>query len=242
RGRVGRERHQAYAYLLIPGEEVLSETARKRLLAIEELSDLGAGFKLAARDMEIRGAGNILGDAQSGHISAVGFDLYCKLMEETVKELKGEPPEESIEPSMRLSMKGYIPKEYISDLNQRLDIYKRIDMLERVEDVGRLKDELLDRYGSMPEPVDVLLSTVELKILSKNLKIEKVDMSGDIITLTFNKGTPISAERIMEFVKKDKRGIRFLSEDTIQLSISNGNWRKRYADIKNNLQVLFTAC
>ncbi len=242
RGRVGRERHQAYAYLLIPGEDVLSETARKRLLAIEELSDLGAGFKLAARDMEIRGAGNILGDAQSGHISAVGFDLYCKLMEETVKELKGEPPEESIEPSMRLSMKGYIPKEYISDLNQRLDIYKRIDMLERVEDVGRLKDELLDRYGSMPEPVDVLLSTVELKILSKNLKIEKVDMSGDIITLTFNKGTPISAERIMEFVKKDKRGIRFLSEDTIQLSISNGNWRKRYADIKNNLQVLSTAC
>ena len=242
RGRVGRERHQAYAYLLIPGEDVLSETARKRLLAIEELSDLGAGFKLAARDMEIRGAGNILGDAQSGHISAVGFDLYCKLMEETVKELKGEPPEESIEPSMRLSMKGYIPKEYISDLNQRLDIYKRIDMLERVEDVGRLKDELLDRYGSMPEPVDVLLSTVELKILSKNLKIEKVDMSGDIITLTFNKGTPISAERIMEFVKKDKRGIRFLSEDTIQFSISNGNWRKRYADIKNNLQVLSTAC
>ncbi len=242
RGRVGRERHQAYAYLLIPGEEVLSETARKRLLAIEELSDLGAGFKLAARDMEIRGTGNILGDAQSGHISAVGFDLYCKLMEETVKELKGEPLEESIEPSMRLSMKGYIPKEYISDLNQRLDIYKRIDMLERVEDVGRLKDELLDRYGSMPEPVDVLLSTVELKILSKNLKIEKVDMSGDIITLTFNKGTPISAERIMKFVKKDKRGIRFLSEDTIQLSISNGNWRKRYADIKNNLQALSTAC
>ncbi|MBI5749091.1 MAG: transcription-repair coupling factor [Nitrospinae bacterium] len=242
RGRVGRERHQAYAYLLIPGEDVLSETARKRLLAIEELSDLGAGFKLAARDMEIRGTGNILGDAQSGHISAVGFDLYCKLMEETVKELKGEPPEESIEPSMKLSMKGYIPKEYISDLNQRLDIYKRIDMLERVEDVGRLKDELLDRYGSMPEPVDVLLSTVELKILSKNLKIEKVDMSGDIITLTFNKGTPISAERIMEFVKKDKRRIRFLSEDTIQLSISNGNWRKRYADIKNNLQIFSTAC
>ena len=242
RGRVGRERHQAYAYLLIPGEDVLSETARKRLLAIEELSDLGAGFKLAARDMEIRGAGNILGDAQSGHISAVGFDLYCKLMEETVKELKGEPPEESIEPSMRLSMKGYIPKEYISDLNQRLDIYKRIDMLERVEDIGRLKDELLDRYGSMPEPVDVLLSTVELKILSKNLKIEKVDMSGDIITLTFNKGTPISAERIMQFVKKDKRGIRFLSEDTIQFSISNGNWRKRYADIKNNLQMFSTAC
>jgi transcription-repair coupling factor (superfamily II helicase) len=242
RGRVGRERHQAYAYLLIPDEDVLSETARKRLLAIEELSDLGAGFKLAARDMEIRGAGNILGDAQSGHISAVGFDLYCKLMEETVKELKGEPIEESIEPSMRLNMKGYIPKEYISDLNQRLDIYKRIDMLERMEDVGRFKDELLDRYGKMPEPVEVLLSTIELKILSKNLKIEKVDMAGDIITLTFNKGTPISAEKIMSVIKKDKRGIRFLSEDTIQFSIGDGSWRKRYADIKNSLQVFSTAC
>jgi len=242
RGRVGRERHQAYAYLLIPGEDVLSETARKRLLAIEELSDLGAGFKLAARDMEIRGAGNILGAEQSGHISAVGFDLYCKLMEETVKELKGEPVEEAIEPYMRLSMKGYIPKEYISDLNQRLDIYKRIDILERTEDVSILKDELQDRYGRIPEPVEILLSTVELKILSKNLKIERVDMSGDIITLTFNRGTPISAERIRGFIKRDTKGIRFISHDAIQFPIGNGSWKKRYTDIKNSLQLLSSAC
>jgi transcription-repair coupling factor (superfamily II helicase) len=242
RGRVGREKHQAYAYLLIPGEDVLTDTARKRLTAIEELSELGSGFKLAARDMEIRGAGNILGAEQSGHIAAVGFDLYCKLMEETVKELKGEPVEESLEPSMKLSAKGYIPKEYVHELNQRLDIYRRLDMLDTLDDAGRFRNELKDRYGDVPEPVEILISTAELKILSKILKIEKVDMTGSWMTLTFNRTTPISADKIMKFMKKDSKGIKFLSEDTIQLLIGGGDWRKRYSGLKNSLQVLASAC
>lgn len=242
RGRVGRERHQAYAYLLISLEDILSGSARERLMAIEELSELGAGFKLAARDMEIRGAGNILGPQQSGHVTAVGFDLYCKLLEETVMELKGEPMEESVEPSIKLRMKGYLPKEYVSDLNQRLDIYKRIDILETVEDINALRDELKDRYGVMPEPAEILLSTAELRIFSRNLKIEKVDVSGSWMTLTFSKSTPVSAETIMRFSKKDSGAIKFLSEDTIQLSIRDGDWQKRYSDIKNSLQILASVC
>ncbi|MBI3814585.1 MAG: transcription-repair coupling factor [Nitrospinae bacterium] len=258
RGRVGRERHQAYAYLFIPGEDVLSEAARKRLTAIEELSELGSGFKLAAKDMEIRGAGNILGAEQSGYIASVGFDLYCKLMEETVKELKGETVEESIEPSMKLSIKGHIPKGYVHDLNQRLDIYRRLDMLDTLEDAGRFRDELNDRYGDMPEPVEILISTAELKILSRILKIEKVDMTGSWMTLTFNRSTPVSADKIMRFMKtcgersgsKDSigsavsrcNGIKFLSEDTIQLSIGDGDWRRRYSELKNSLQILASAC
>jgi transcription-repair coupling factor (superfamily II helicase) len=250
RGRVGRDRHQAYAYLLIPGEDILSETMRKRLIAIEELSDLGSGFRLAERDMEIRGAGNLLGTEQSGQIAAVGFDLYCKLMEETVRELKGEGVNEEIEPSLRLMVKGYIPKEYIGDLNQRLDMYKKIDMVITSEDVNIVRDELRDRYGDIPEPVEILLSTAELKILSKELKIEKVDLSGGRITLTFNKATPVSADNFIKFINKGSKGsagsgwkgMKFLSGDTVQLFIGDGDWRRRYADIKKGLQMLSSAC
>lgn len=242
RGRVGRERHQAYAYFMIPGEDVISETARKRLRAIEELSELGAGFKLATKDMEIRGAGNMLGPEQSGYITSVGFDLYCKLMEDTIRELKGEFIEEEIKPSMRLSIKGYIPKEYVTDLNQRLDIYKKIDTLETSEDVNGLSGELKDRYGDMPEPVEILLSTTELKILLKRIKIIRMDISDNRITLTFNKSTPLSADKIMGFISQDPKKIKFLSEDTIQLFTGNGDWRKRYNDIRNSLQIFASAC
>ena len=125
RGRVGRYKHQAYAYLLIPGALAISSEARQRLNAIEELSELGAGFQLAARDMEIRGVGNMLGRNQSGHIASIGFDLYSKLIEETVKELKGEEVQRQfIDPEINLQVKGYIPKNYIPDLKQRLSLIK----------------------------------------------------------------------------------------------------------------------
>ena len=138
RGRVGRDRHQAFAYLLIPGEDTLTPIALKRLAAIEELSDLGSGFKLAARDLEIRGAGNLLGSEQSGYIATIGFDLYCKLMEETVRELKGEEPITGFDPQVRLPIKGFIPKEFVGDLNQRLDLYKRFDQISCRNEISEL--------------------------------------------------------------------------------------------------------
>ena len=135
RGRVGRYKHQAYAYLLIPSTQVLSEEARKRLAAMEELSELGAGFQLAARDMEIRGVGNMLGSNQSGHIASVGFDLYCKLVEDMVKDIRGEKVEPRIEVEIDLLVKGFIPNEYVPDLNQRLDLYRRIQLAGDINEV-----------------------------------------------------------------------------------------------------------
>lgn len=186
RGRVGRDRYQAYAYLLVPGESHLSKDARKRLQAIKELSQLGSGFQLASRDMEIRGAGNVLGSQQSGHMAAVGFELYCRLLEETVKELKGERAEEEMpEPEIVIPLQGYIPEDYISQSGQRLDIYKKLSDITDIEELAYQREELEDRYGLLPEPVINLLTFLEIKILAKKIKLERLEKKGERLILTF---------------------------------------------------------
>ncbi|MFQ5445102.1 MAG: transcription-repair coupling factor, partial [Nitrospinales bacterium] len=179
RGRVGRYKHQAFAYLMVPGMMAITPEARKRIAAIEELSELGAGFQLAARDMEIRGTGNLLGHNQSGHINAIGFDLYCKLIEDTVKEIKGEKVETRIEPEIDLQTKGYIPKDYIPDLNQRLEIYRRLHLMSDMESMKAIEDEMVDRFGRPPEPVEKLLLLLEIKILCQKLHISKARIQKD---------------------------------------------------------------
>ena len=188
RGRVGRDRYQAYAYLLVPSESHLSQDARKRLQAIKELSHLGSGFQLASRDMEIRGTGNILGAQQSGHMAAIGFELYCRLLEETVKELKGEREgiEEVVEPEIVIPFQGYIPDDYISHSGQRLDIYKKLSDIDDIEELYYQKEELEDRYGLPPEPFINLFTFLELKILARKIRLERLEKKRDIITLTFS--------------------------------------------------------
>ncbi|MBI1987319.1 MAG: transcription-repair coupling factor [Nitrospinae bacterium] len=186
RGRVGRAQHQAYAYLMIPGEDLLSEVAKKRLQAIKELSGLGSGFLLASRDMEIRGAGNILGSEQSGNMSAIGFELYCKLLEEAIRELKGEASEDDVEPELLLGLEGYIPEDYISNANQRLDVYKRLSDIREPEDLQWIQEELIDRYGALPEALGRLLQILEIKDLARKLRIIKLERQGDRVLLTFN--------------------------------------------------------
>ncbi|MBI2875858.1 MAG: DEAD/DEAH box helicase, partial [Candidatus Tectomicrobia bacterium] len=196
RGRVGRAQHQAYAYLLIPGEDLLTEVAKKRLQAIKELTELGSGFLLASRDMEIRGAGNILGQEQSGSISAVGFEFYCKLLEEAVKELNGEFSEDDVEPEILLNLEGYIPAEYIANTNQRLDVYKRLSDIREPEDLQWIREELIDRYGALPEALERLLQILEIKALARKLRIVKMEQQGEGVLLTFNpKVTLIPFER-----------------------------------------------
>ena len=147
RGRVGRSNRRAYAYLLIPGEAALTPIARKRLAAIREFSDLGAGFRIAALDLELRGGGNLLGGQQSGHIDAIGFDLYCQMLERTVNELRGEDIVEEITTQLNLGVDTRIPDEYISDMSQRLRTYKRIASARDDEELARIKDEIADRYA-----------------------------------------------------------------------------------------------
>ena len=223
RGRVGRYKHQAYAYLLIPGALAISEEARKRLTAIEEMSDLGAGFELAARDMEIRGTGNMLGHNQSGHISAIGFDLYCKMMEETIREMKGQKIESKIEPEIKLEIKGYVPKDYVSDLNQRLEIYRRLQLLDGFEALGILKVELTDRYGQFPEEVEKLLVLLEIKLYCQRLDISKIQLKQNEITLTIGSSTRLLTHKLMEIL--DSR-MQFVSEYHLILKLKNKGWKE----------------
>ncbi len=223
RGRVGRYKHQAYAYLLIPGALAISEDARKRLSAIEEMSDLGAGFELAARDMEIRGTGNMLGHNQSGHISAIGFDLYCKMMEETIREMKGQKVESKIEPEINLEIKGYIPKDYVSDLNQRLEIYRRLQLLDAFEELESLKVELTDRYGQFPEEVEKLLVLLEIKLYCQKLDIIKIQLRQNEITLTLDSSTRLSTHKFMEIL--DSR-MRLISEYQLVLKSKSKGWKE----------------
>ena len=179
RGRVGRGNVQAYAYFLIPGEDRLTDEAKKRLQAIQEMSYLGAGFRLALKDLDIRGAGNLLGAEQSGCIHGVGFDMYMEMLEKTVAELKGQEVVEEIEPAILLRLSAFIPDNYISDINLRLSIYRRISSLKSLSAIVELRDELSDRFGALPEEAINLLHVIKIKLLSKQLYIIKAtDIDG----------------------------------------------------------------
>ena len=179
RGRVGRSRYRAYCYLLIPGESVLSQEAQDRLKAIFEFSELGSSFRLATRDLEIRGAGNLLGSSQSGHIAAVGIDLYTQLMEETIKELKGEDVTPQIDPEVNLSIPAFIPEDYIADVNQRLVLYKRFASCMDDVSVEVVREEMVDRFGPLPEMVSNLLSIITFKNILRQFFITRLDYNGE---------------------------------------------------------------
>lgn len=187
RGRVGRSNVKAYCYLLIPPDEVLTETAKKRLEAISELSYLGAGIRLAMTDLEIRGAGNLLGKEQSGHINTVGFELYSELLEKAIRELKGEKIEEEIEPSIEVSIPGFIPEGYVEDIHLRLNLYRRFSMLKREEELDELRREIEDRFGPLPEEVENLLMVVRMKILLRELGIERLKIADKKMEIFYKK-------------------------------------------------------
>lgn len=239
RGRVGRYKHQAYAYLLIPGTMAISEEARRRLSAIEEMTELGAGFQLASRDLEIRGAGNMLGSQQSGHISVIGFDLYCKLIEDTIKELKGEKIDQKIEAEVDFQVKGFIPKDYIPDLNQRLEIYRRMYLAGEIEYLGSIEDELKDRYGEIPEPVEKIIRTLEVKILCQKLHISRIVLKNDLIGLLIEPSTPMDSGKIMSLIDKK---MRFESECRITIRTARRGWRDDLETAKHYLLKMSNAC
>ncbi len=178
RGRVGRSDQQAYAYFLIPGNESLHPDARRRLQAIQEMSYLGAGFRLAMRDLEIRGAGNLLGAQQSGHIARIGFDLYAELLERAVQELKGEAVAEAVDPQIQLCISAFVPDDYVSDTLLRLSLYRRIAASRTREALARLIDEVRDRFGPMPPEVAGLFSAARIKILARTLRLSRIAIVG----------------------------------------------------------------
>jgi transcription-repair coupling factor (superfamily II helicase) len=207
RGRVGRSNQRAYAYLLVPQDTPLSAIARQRLAALKEFSDLGAGFRIAALDLELRGAGNLLGREQHGHIEAIGFDMYCQMMERAVAERKGESVAPERRATLNLGQEIRIPPEYIDSENLRLRIYKRISSV--TTDAGRneVRKELEDRFGPPPPSVENLLDYAVLKALAEKLFVATVDRRGDQVAMKFYEDTPLGPEKLVKLLRK-RKGMR----------------------------------
>ncbi len=204
RGRVGRSDRRAYAYLLIPPEEALSPVAKKRLAAIREFSDLGSGFRVAALDLEIRGAGNLLGGEQSGHIEAVGFDMYMKLLEQTIKELKGEEIEDEIRATVNLRVDLRIDETYIPDMNQRLTVYRRLAGVRSEAELRRSIEEVRDRYGPPPPSIGNLAEYALIRLLADRVGIESIDREGQTVVLKFRPEAKVDPTWLFRVVQEQK--------------------------------------
>ena len=222
RGRVGRSNRRAYAYLLVPQDTELSEIARKRLAALREFSDLGAGFKIAALDLELRGAGNLLGGEQHGHIEAVGFDMYLKMLEETVQELKGIEVPVEVHSALNLGLDIRIPAEYIADEHQRLRAYKRIADAKDDEQAEIVRAELADRYGPAPDAVETMVRFALLKTAAQRAGIEAIDRRGSALHIKFHPGAKIDPAKLMALVSS-KEGAQFTPAGVLRLPLSNAN-------------------
>ena len=218
RGRVGRSDRRAYAYLLIPPEESLSPVAKKRLAAIREFSDLGSGFRVAALDLEIRGAGNLLGGEQSGHIEAVGFDMYMKLLETTIKELKGEEIEDEFRANVNLRVDLRIDDAYIPDMNQRLTVYRRFAAVRDDAELDRLMDEVRDRYGAPPDSVLNLAEYASIRLMADRIGLESVDREGQLVVLKFRPDAKLDPQWLLRVVQA-RGDVALVPPATIRLDL-----------------------
>ena len=207
RGRVGRSSRQAYAYITYKKDKMLAEVADKRLKALKEFTEFGSGFKIAMRDLEIRGAGSLLGEIQSGHLEQVGYDTYCTLLDEVVKEMKGEEIEPSIDIQIDLNVTSYIPDEYISDSSQKIEIYQNIALCKNEENIQNVVDEIIDRYGNMPEELENLLDIARIKYLAKPHYITKIASKKTAVIFTFEQ-SKFNID-VMRLVDKYKNRIKF---------------------------------
>ena len=241
RGRVGRSNRRAYAYLLVPPDTELTEIARKRLAALKEFSDLGAGFKIAALDLELRGAGNLLGGEQHGHINSVGFDTYIRLLDETVRELKGEEVVPEIHSSLNLNLDIRIPTDYISDENQRLRAYRQIANAADATARDRAEKELEDRYGPVPEAVRNLLQYSALKTLAEQIGIEAVDRRHNLLNIKFHKETRVDPARLMNLVRKTN-GAQFTPAGVLLLPVDGAAPGEILRGLEERLGQLHPSC
>ena len=235
RGRVGRSHERAYAYLMIPGEHLITKDAQKRLRVLQELDDLGGGFKLAARDLEIRGAGNLLGKQQSGHITAVGFELYTQMMEEAVQELRGQRRHIEVEPEIQLGFPAYIPDTYMPDENQRLVFYRRLAAARTAVELDDIAVELRERYGPLPPLVDSLLLVMDLRRMLKASMIVRAVLRAGIVTLGFHSEAPIEVEQLVGLVERSKGRFRLSADYQLTFTPTNRDWDGLVQEIQSVL-------
>ncbi len=221
RGRVGRSNRRAYAYLLIPGEAALTPIARKRLAAIREFSDLGAGFRIAALDLELRGGGNLLGGQQSGHIDAIGFDLYCQMLERTVNELRGEDIVEEITTQLNLGVDTRIPDEYIADMSQRLRTYKRIASARNDEELARIKDEIADRYGRLLESVENLFEYAKVRRVAEALGLIAIDRIAESLSIRLSEKSRVNPDNLLKLLSENPNA-KFTPNGVLRVKMTEG--------------------
>ncbi|MFZ5945274.1 MAG: transcription-repair coupling factor [Bacillota bacterium] len=220
RGRVGRTNRVAYAYLTYKKDKILSPLAEKRLHAIREFTELGSGFKIAMRDLEIRGAGNLLGPEQHGHVASVGFDMYCRLLEEAVRELKGEKGNEKIDVEIDLQVSSFIPEYYITDSSTKLEFYQRIRLANTIKDVGSIEEELEDRFGDLPMETRNLLFLAKLKVLAAAGSIKSIKQKDVTITFTFIGDPGLLGQELLELAQKFRRKLTFSADVDLAIKIN----------------------
>ena len=233
RGRVGRSNRRAYSYLLIPAEDTLTDIARRRLAAIREFSDLGAGFRIAALDLELRGAGNLLGSQQSGQIDAIGFDLYTRMLERTVRELKGEPVEDEISTAINLGIDIRIPEDYIYDMSQRLRTYKRISSAEGEAELSDVHAEIADRYGPIPETVENLFEYSRLRREASKLGIVSIDREADRLAVKFTEQAKIDPDKLIALVSEGSAS--FAPSGVLKISVASQDDAALFAEVRDLL-------
>ena len=217
RGRVGRYKHRAHCYLLIDSMRNITPNAARRLRAIEEFSEMGAGFAIAMRDLEIRGAGNLLGTQQSGHIAAVGYELYCQLLENAVRALQKQPPKVTLDVDIDLPGDAYLPPDYVDDQRQKIDLYRRLTRVSSVQELADFRSELVDRFGPVPPPVERLLSLAELKMDAAIWQIAAIEIEGQFLKFTYS-----NRQRIEQLVRMHKGKLRIVDHRSVYLPLPKG--------------------
>jgi transcription-repair coupling factor (superfamily II helicase) len=238
RGRVGRSSQRAYAYLLVPSEEALTLDARRRLEAIQDLAELGSGFRLANMDLEIRGAGNLLGAEQSGHLAAVGYETYMQMLEETVEELRGHVREVEVDPEIRLPVAARLPEEYVPEISQRLVLYKRLASARDDAEADRIRDEILDRYGPLPAEAENLLQVIRLKILARRLGVAALDLARGDLILTAGPSPRIDPQRLLNLMTQAGSGLRVTPDHRIHVAVPEGTPAELFTSARQVLQNL----
>ncbi|HEY6820784.1 MAG TPA: transcription-repair coupling factor [Burkholderiales bacterium] len=242
RGRVGRSHHQAYAYLLTPPEDALGAQAKKRLEAIQLMEELGSGFYLAMQDLEIRGAGEVLGESQSGEIQEVGFSLYAKMLERAVRKLrsgKGDELEGTVDISaeVNLHVPALLPEAYCSDVHERLALYKRLADADSRDALDALREELVDRFGDLPEPARALLECHEVRIASRPLGITRIDATHEAVQLQFMKNPPVDGAKVIDFIRA-RRNARLAGPERLRVEAKLPAWQERAQAVKDILKQL----
>jgi len=222
RGRVGRSKERAYAYLLLPAGRTVTRDAQRRLEVLQAFTELGAGFSIASHDLEIRGAGNLLGPDQSGAIAAIGFDLYAQLLDEAVHEMRGEPLREEVEPEVTLPLAALIPDDYVPDVHQRLVFYKRFSMAQTPDELTDLRGELVDRYGEAPDEVDHLSEVMSLKMDLRELRIRALDQGPGRLVVTLGPDARLEPSKLASWIQRSKGQYRLTPDMKLVAKVAEG--------------------